>query len=65
MHVGSIIHRVITEGKAMEVVVRVTEEELNELGMTTEELHYAVVDDLDDARDYPGFNVTVELIAEE
>ncbi len=49
----------------MEVVVRVTEEELEELGMTTEELHYAVVDDLDDARDYPGFNVTVELISEE
>ena len=49
----------------MQIVVRVTESELKELGMTIGELREAVLYDLDDARDYPGFDVTVEFIAED
>lgn len=57
--------RVTTEGKGMQIVVRVTKDELAELGMTDKELNRAVLDDLDSSRDYPGFNVTVEMIEDE
>lgn len=49
----------------MEIVVRVTKGELEELGMSDKELNRAVLDDLDNARDYPGFNVTVEVVEED
>lgn len=49
----------------MQIVVRVTKDELAELGMTDKELNRAVLDDLDASRDYPGFNVTVEIIEDD
>ncbi len=39
--------RVTTEGKGMQIVVRVTKDELAELDMTDKELNRAVLDDLD------------------
>ncbi|WAH52573.1 hypothetical protein LMA04_00490 [Pseudescherichia vulneris] len=45
----------------MEIVVKVSKEELAEVGMTPEELKNQVIDDLNRESDYPGFNVTVEV----
>ncbi|USR61594.1 MULTISPECIES: hypothetical protein [Enterobacteriaceae] len=47
----------------MEVVVRVTVMELDDAGMTAGDLHSAVLEDLDGARDYPGFNVKIEIVS--
>lgn len=48
----------------MEIVMRVTAAELEESGMSTGELHSAVLEDLDSARDYPGFNVRIEIVSQ-
>lgn len=48
----------------MEIVVRITADELEESGMSSGELHSAVLEDLDAARDYPGFNVKIEIVSQ-
>lgn len=47
----------------MEIMVKVKESELEKMGMTREELKYAVIGDLDEsaAIEYVGFNVTVSV----
>ncbi|EOL9077649.1 hypothetical protein ACM92Y_004318 [Cronobacter malonaticus] len=45
----------------MQIIIRVTEAELAELNVTAEELKDNVISDLDDAREYPGFNVEIEI----
>ena len=57
--------RVTTEGKGMEIVVRVTVAELEESNLSTGELHSAILEDLDSARDYPGFNVKIEIVSQQ
>ncbi|ELC7391334.1 hypothetical protein RJO89_000300 [Enterobacter asburiae] len=57
--------RVTTEGKGMEIVVRVTVAELEESEMSTGELHSAVLEDLDSHRDYPLFNVKIEIVSQQ
>ncbi|CNC99259.1 hypothetical protein AB8884_22295 [Yersinia enterocolitica] len=48
----------------MEIEITVTQRELdNYFDGEVNDLKQRVVDDLDEARDYPGFNVTVNLIA--
>ncbi|EOZ1401492.1 hypothetical protein U9661_000977 [Enterobacter hormaechei] len=49
----------------MEIVVRVTVAELEESEMSTGELHSAILEDLDSARDYPGFNVKIEIVSQQ
>ena len=49
----------------MEVVVRITAKELEETGRSSGELHSAVIEDLDNGHDYPGFNVKIEVVPEE
>lgn len=46
----------------MWITVEVDKEDLEELDMTPEELKEAIIEDLDDAREYPGFNVKIEVI---
>lgn len=46
----------------MWITVEVDKEDLEELDMTPEELKEAIIQDLDDAREYPGFNVKIEVI---
>lgn len=55
---------VTTEGNNMEIVVRVTVAELDDSDMSTGELHSAILEDLDSARDYPGFNVKIEIVSQ-
>lgn len=45
----------------MKIDVTVTQEELNEMSVTTEELKDAIMEDLDYSRDYSGFNVNIIL----
>ncbi|WP_180978377.1 hypothetical protein [Enterobacter asburiae] len=49
----------------MEIVVRVTVAELEESEMSTGELHSAVLEDLDSHRDYPLFNVKIEIVSQQ
>ncbi|MFT2798812.1 hypothetical protein [Serratia sp. N21D137] len=49
----------------MRIKVEVTQEELEEVGFSgLEELKQAIIEDLDDARDYPGYSVAVEIMTE-
>lgn len=49
----------------MEIEITVTQRDLdNYFDGEVNDLKQRVVDDLDEARDYPGFNVTVNLIPE-
>lgn len=43
----------------MLISVTVKESELKEMGVTTEKLKEQIIEDLDKARDYSGFNVVV------
>lgn len=45
----------------MQIVVKVSKEELAEVEMTSDELAAQIIDDLDRESEYPGFNVTVEV----
>ncbi|HDX3905816.1 TPA: hypothetical protein ROF77_002118 [Enterobacter asburiae] len=45
----------------MKIIIRVTEAELADVEMSAEELKANVIADLDDAREYPGFNVEIEI----
>ena len=45
----------------MRIDVKVTDGELDEMGLTADELTYAIVRDLDTSRDYAGFNVHVSI----
>jgi len=45
----------------MRIDIKVTEGELDEMGMTLEQLQHAIASDLDKARDYAGFNVHMSL----
>lgn len=47
----------------MEIKIIVTETELQEDGITAAELKSRIIKDLDEAGDYPGFNVEVEIRA--
>lgn len=46
----------------MKITVSVTEEELIEMKMSASELNRQVLEDLDNARDYVGFNVEVVVV---
>jgi len=46
----------------MEITVKVTREELQEMGVNRDELKVLVIEDLDYGRDYVGFNVHVEIV---
>ncbi|MFY7436876.1 hypothetical protein, partial [Enterobacter cloacae complex sp. CDL008] len=39
--------------------------ELEESNLSTGELHSAILEDLDSARDYPGFNVKIEIVSQQ
>ncbi|MCW2477699.1 hypothetical protein [Candidatus Symbiopectobacterium sp. NZEC135] len=46
----------------MEITVKVTAEELQEIGMSVDDKDFLkgfIIEDLDRMRDYPGYNVTV------
>lgn len=45
----------------MEITVKVTKAELEEMGLNRQELKEQIVDDLDACRDYVGFNVDIEV----
>ncbi|WP_205959266.1 hypothetical protein [Pantoea stewartii] len=45
----------------MEITVQVTKKELEEMGVSRERLKEFIMEDLDDARDYVGFNVEVVI----
>ncbi len=45
----------------MRIDVKVTQGELNEMGLTETGLQNAIVEDLDIGRDYAGFNVHIIL----
>jgi hypothetical protein len=45
----------------MWITIEVDKEDLEEVNMTPEELKEAIIQDLDDARDYPGFYVKIEV----
>lgn len=45
----------------MKIIIKVTEAELADVNMSAEELKANVIADLDDAREYPGFNVEIEI----
>lgn len=45
----------------MEIIVKVSKVELEEVEMTPEGLKTQIIDDLNRESDYPGFNVTVEV----
>lgn len=49
----------------MEVVVRLSKAELADMEMSAEQLKWTITEDLDNSRDYPGFDVKVEVIKEE
>lgn len=46
----------------MKITVSVTKEELSEMEMSASELNRQVLEDLDTARDYVGFNVVVVVV---
>jgi len=46
----------------MWITVEVDQEDLDEVKMSVEELKQTIIEDLDNARDYPGFNVKIELV---
>lgn len=48
----------------MKITVIVTKEELSEMEMSVSELNRQVLEDLDNARDYVGFNVEVVVVEE-
>lgn len=48
----------------MKITVSVTKEELSEMGMSAPELNRTILEDLDNARDYVGFNVEVVVVEE-
>ncbi|HAV1619707.1 TPA: hypothetical protein JG829_002411 [Enterobacter hormaechei subsp. steigerwaltii] len=48
----------------MKITVSVTKEELIEMEMSASELNRQVLEDLDNARDYVGFNVEVFVVEE-
>ncbi|HID7507794.1 TPA: hypothetical protein ACXHW4_001617 [Enterobacter hormaechei] len=48
----------------MKITVSVTKEELSEMQMSASELNRQVLEDLDNARDYVGFNVEVFVVEE-
>ncbi|MBE4946305.1 MULTISPECIES: hypothetical protein [unclassified Enterobacter cloacae complex] len=48
----------------MKITVSVTKEELSEMEMSAPELNRTVLEDLDNARDYAGFNVEVLIVEE-
>lgn len=43
----------------MNITVEVTEEELDEMGMTAEQLHVSLRMDIDRETDYSGYNLEV------
>lgn len=44
----------------MKILIEVTKEEMTECGFVNEEnMRESIISDLDDARDYPGFNIKV------
>lgn len=43
----------------MRIDIKVTDGELDEMELTAEELRKAIINDLDKARDYAGFNVHI------
>lgn len=45
----------------MKITVEVTKKELEEMGVNRERLKEFIVEDLDDARDYVGYNVEVVI----
>ncbi|MCP1440796.1 hypothetical protein J3D56_004232 [Erwinia persicina] len=45
----------------MRIDVKVTDGELDEMGLTENELMHAIAKDLDTSRDYAGFNVHVSI----
>lgn len=45
----------------MNIIVRISKEELDCEGITEEELKKNIIKDLDEARDYPGFTVVIEI----
>lgn len=45
----------------MWITIEVDKEDLEEVNMTPEELKEAIIQDLDDARDYPSFYVKIEV----
>lgn len=49
----------------MQIIARVTQGDLNEMGITINELREVLIKGIDDAREYPPFDVTVEFIAED
>ncbi len=46
----------------MRIVVEVSPSELQEMGVTVDELKQNVIEDLDNSRDYSGYNVDVVSI---
>lgn len=49
----------------MKIVIEVTKQEMKECNFADEEyMRECIIGDLDDARDYPGFNVKVIVIDE-
>ena len=46
----------------MHIEVRITRAEIEENFIDNEHLRASIISDLDDARDYPGFNVTITII---
>lgn len=49
----------------MKITVEVTQGELDDMGMSAEELDTTIVGDLDDSRDYSGYNVYVKVVDDE
>lgn len=50
----------------MKIIVEITEAELQESGFSDAgELKANIIDDLDEAREYPGFNVEVRVVDKE
>lgn len=50
----------------VKIIVELTKEELEKSGFTDiADLKANIIDDLDDAREYPGFNVEVRLVDKE
>lgn len=46
----------------MRIVVEVSPSELQEMGVTVDELKQNVIEDLDNSRDYSGYNVDVVCV---
>lgn len=43
----------------MRIIIEVSKEELEEMNMTVDDLKYNIIHDLDQMRDYSGYNVDV------